>query len=139
MVVLFLLCLLIMPPVSASIFFLNGTEIPKDQIHGAFTNVTRVQSGSPNQVYFFYDRGCQSCEDALDYVRLFGKKNPKIPISYYDLGYSNENRSLFTQYKSRFNTTNIRYPAVFINSIVISGSSDVIHYTEPLAKGFVKQ
>ena len=134
-IMILLLIQVIMQPVSASVFFLNGTEVIEDQIHNLNTNTSGVKPASPVQLDFFYDNSCQSCQGALNHVRFFQKRNPNIPITYYDLGYSKENNILFTQYKTRFNTTKIRYPTVFIGDIVISGSSDIIHNLEPLTKG----
>jgi len=132
---LFIFSLMILQPVSASVYLLNGTEVPRDQIRNATMGIMRDQTESPASLDFFYSHNCQSCQQALDYLRSFEKKNPDIPVTHYNLVYSRENQNLFTQYKSRFNTTRISYPAIFQSSIALSGSSDIIHYTEMLARG----
>ncbi len=131
---LFLLLLIIIQPGSASVFLKDGTEVPTDKILETITNNSGAQSGSHSQMQFFYNHDCHACQGALEYVRSFEKKNPGIDITHYNLGYPKENQSLFNQYKSRFNTSKITYPAIFKNDIVLSGSSDIIYYTEPLAK-----
>lgn len=131
---LLLVCMVIIQPGSASVFLKDGTNVPTDKILETITNNTGTQLGSPLPMQFFYDHDCHSCQSALEYIRSFEKKNPDINITHYNLGYPKENVGLFNQYKSRFNTTKILYPAVFKGDIVLSGSSDIIYYTEPLAK-----
>ena len=135
----FLFCLVLMQPGSASVFLKDGTEVQKDQILDTIANNTGDQSGSRPSMQFFYDHDCHACQSALEYLRAFEKKNPDINITHYNLGYPKENQGLFNQYKARFNTTKITYPAVFRGDIVLSGSSDIIYYTEPLAKGYLKK
>ena len=126
-----IISLLIVLPGSATLYLLDGSELSRDQIPEIM--VTSSNNQNSTQIQFFYDYDCQSCEQALDYIRSFEKKNPEIAITYYNLAYPKENNILFTQQKERFNTTRIHYPAVFIGNIAISGSSDIIHCTEPLA------
>jgi len=133
-----ILLILASQPVSASVFLTNGTDIPQDQIQGTINTTVAELIKNPAPLIFFYDRECQSCEQALNSVRFFERRNPNVRITYYNLGESQENRSLFTEYKGRFNTTKIRYPAVFVDDIVISGSSDIIHNIESFARGYMK-
>ena len=134
-----LLCLVIGESGSASVFLRDGTEVPPDQVMDTFMNKSVGREGSLIQIEFFHDHRCQSCQSAREYIRIFEKKNPDITVIQYNLGYPKENQSLFTQYKNQFNTTNIRYPAVFIGDMAISGGSDIIAYTEPLAKATLKK
>ena len=129
-----LLCLVIIQPTVALVLLPDGTEVPKDQIQDVFADTPRNISPEPMQ--FFYDYDCQSCQQVLDYLKSFEKKNPEIGITHYNLAYPKENNILFNQQKGRYNTTKIHYPAVFIGDVSISGSSDIIHYTEPVAKGY---
>ncbi|WP_146201089.1 hypothetical protein [Methanospirillum lacunae] len=124
--------------ISASVFLMNGTEISQDQIPDIINTTVQGLIKNPSPLIFFYDYECQSCQQALDSVRYFEKRNPNARITYYDLGDSQKNRSMFLQYKSNFNTTKIRYPAIFSGEIVISGSSDIIHHIELFAKGYRK-
>ena len=130
--------ILLTQPVSASVFLTNGTDVSQEKIPEIINTTVAGLIKNPAPLIFFYDRECQSCEQALDSVRYFEKRNPKVRITYYNLGESQENRNLFTEYKGHFNTTKIRYPAVFVDDIVISGSSDIIHNIESFARGYVK-
>ena len=125
-------------PVSASVFLTNGTDVSQDRIPGIINTTVAGLIKNPVPLVFFYDRECQSCEQALESVRIFEKRNPNVRITYYNLGDSQKNRSLFTEYKGRFNTTKIRYPAVFVDEIVISGSSDIMHNIESFGRDYVK-
>jgi len=125
-------------PVSASVFLTNGTDVSQDRIPSIINTTVAGLIKNPVPLVFFYDRECQSCEQALESVRFFEKRNPNVRITYYSLGDSQKNRSLFTEYKGRFNTTKIRYPAIFADDLAISGSSDIIHNIESFARGYVK-
>lgn len=131
--ILLLICFI--DPCYALIILPNGTEVQKDQIPDLFSHSSLTMSKDPLE--FFYDYDCQSCQQALEYLRSFEKKNPDIQITHFNLAYPEENRGLFSQQKSRFNTTKIHYPAVFIGDVVISGSSDIIHYTGPIARAYL--
>jgi len=127
--ILILLCLLIAFPASASVFLLNGTEVAQDKIPAIINDTAKTMKNNSTPLIFFYDRECQSCQQSLDFIRYFENYSPRVQITYYNLGYSKKNKGLFTEYKNRFNTTKILYPAIFAGDIVISGSSDIIHYT----------
>lgn len=136
LIAIILLLLFFVLPGSSLVILPDGTEVKKDQIPDFFSHPSLNMSKGPLQ--FFYDYDCQSCQQTLEYLRSFEKKNPNIAIIHYNLAYPEENRGLFTELKNRFNTTKIYYPAVFIGDVVISGSSDIIHYTEPLAREYLK-
>lgn len=125
-------------PASAAVYLMNGTDISQDKVPD-FINIT-VQGliKNPSPLIFFYDYECQSCQQALDSVRYFEKRHPNVRITYYDLGDTEKNRVMFTTYKKNFNTTKIRYPAIFSGDIVISGSSDIVHNIELFSKGYLK-
>jgi hypothetical protein len=125
-------------PVSAAIFLMNGTELSQDKIPDFINTTVQGLIKNPAPLIFFYDYECQSCQQALDSVRYFEKRHPNAKITYYDLGDSEKNRDIFTKYKGDFNTTKIRYPAIFSGDLVISGSSDIVHQIELFAKGYLK-
>jgi len=136
--IVFILFLLVSAvPGSALVILPDGTEVQKDQIPEIFSDSSLNLSKSPLQ--FFYDYDCQSCQQALEYLRSFEKKNRDIGIIHYNLAYPEENRGLFTKQKSRFTTTKIHYPAVFIGDVVIVGSSDIIHHTGPIAREYLNR
>lgn len=133
-VVLLLLCSVL--PVSATLFLPDGSTLTPEQISDFRFDTSGASS--PGQLRFYYDYDCQSCQQALEYLRSCGKKNPGIDIGYFNLAYPKENNERFTDEKKRYDTTKIYYPALFIGDVAISGSSDIIRYTKPLAKQYLK-
>lgn len=128
----FLLILMMMTPAGALIILPDGTEMSRSEIPDL--HPSPIMSSTPVPWKFFYKHDCQSCEQAREYLKAFEKKNPQVPITHYNLAYPEENRDLFTGEKSRFNTTKIKYPALFVGDVVLSGSSDIIHGAQPLAR-----
>jgi glutaredoxin len=122
------ICMISIQPGSAVIFLQNGSKISGYQIPEYILTKIENPSDSP-ALEFFYSTRCRSCQDSLDYLRALERKNPGVQITYFNLAWPEENRQLFTQYKSRFNTTKISYPAVFYGEMAISGSSDIVHYS----------
>ncbi len=123
-------------PVCATMFLPDGSTLTPEQISD-FRFDTSGES-SPGQLRFYYDYDCQSCQQALDYLRSCGKKNPGIDIGYFNLAYPKANNERFNDEKKRYNTTKLYYPALFIGDVAISGSSDIIRNTKPLAKQYLK-
>ena len=122
---------------SATIFLQNGTEVSGDKIIETLNNSGNV-SPTPFPIQFFYNTHCGSCQDAIEYLTEFTKKNMDIKAQYHDLYNSSENNTIYNQYKEKFNnTTNIHYPVVFIGDVGISGSNDISNYTESLSTWYL--
>lgn len=136
---LFLLCLMIIEPCSASIFLKDGTEIPNDKILETITKTSEAQSDTPFPIQFFYSSSCGSCHDAQEYLKSFERKNPGIPIEYHNLVSNAENRQLFNEYRKQFHNIDIPYPIIFLGNVGISGSSDIIHHTTTIADWYQKK
>ncbi|MCA1917694.1 hypothetical protein [Methanospirillum hungatei] len=131
-----LVILMLIPACMGAIFQKDGTEITRDEVSELFSHDTILHENSPIQIQFFYGSGCGSCKDALLFLQSYGRKNPSVLIEYRNLVYNEENRQLFTEYKNRFNYSKISYPALFIGDIGITGSSDIIHGTDKVIKGY---
>jgi glutaredoxin len=138
-VMMVFIVLFLIPACSGAIFLKDGTEIPRDEISDVFMNNTNVGSDSPFPIQFFYSINCGSCRDAQEFLRSFERKNPSVPIEYRNLGYPEDNKKLFTEYKNQFRYLKISYPAIFIGNIGITGSSDIIHTTDQIVKGYENQ
>ena len=128
----------LVPACSGAIFLNNGTEIMAGSLIDTIKNCPPAQSGNPFPVQFFYSSNCGSCKDAREFLQSFERKNPDIPIEYHNLVQNGENRGLFTEYKKRFHSLEISYPVIFIGNIGITGSSDIIHMTDQVVKGYLK-
>lgn len=68
----------------------------------------------------------------------FSLKHPDIGIKYYDLNNSSENSTLFAEYSLTFNRTHVHYPVIFLGNVGITGSDDIVAYTEPLSLWYQK-
>lgn len=124
---------------SATIFLQDGSEIPGEQLNEMMANSSiRYLFGSPFPIQFFYNAHCGSCQPAIEYLDEFSLKNPDIGIEYHDLNNSTENSTLFAEYSITFNRTQVHYPAVFLGNVGITGSDDIIAYTEPLSLWYQK-
>jgi len=120
----------LIPACSGAIFLKDGTEISRDEVSCLTFNDPIEMTDSPFPIRFFYSSGCGSCKDAMEFLHSYERKNPSSRIEYRNLVSNGENRQLFTKYKKQFNHSKISYPAVFIGSIGITGSSDIIHMTD---------
>ncbi|HOW05198.1 hypothetical protein [Methanospirillum hungatei] len=131
-----LVILMLIPACSGAIFQKDGTEITRDEVTKIFTHNSIFHENSPIQIQFFYSSGCGSCKDVLQFLQSYERKNPSVLIEFRNLVYDEENRQLFTEYKNQFNYSKISYPALFIGDIGITGSSDIIHITDSVVKGY---
>lgn len=131
-----LISLFLIPTCSGAVFLKDGTEIPQDDVNDLIMNNPLVKSGSPFPMQFFYSTNCGNCKDALKFLQSYERKNPSVQIEYRNLVYNGENRQLFTEYKNQFRYSKIPYPALFIGNIGITGSSDIIHTTDQIVKGY---
>lgn len=124
---------------SATIFLQDGTEIPGEQFSEMIENSSIMYLyGTPSPFRFFYNTHCGSCHAALQYLEDFSQRNPKVRIGFYDLHNSTENSVLFDQYRGQFNRSHIHYPVIFAGPIGITGSDDIVTYTEPLSEWYLK-
>ena len=136
---LILISTFLIPTCSGTVFLKDGTEIPRDEVRNFMMNNSIYKTDSPFPIQFFYSSNCGSCKDALKFLQSYERKNPSTRIEYRNLVYNGENRQLFTEYKNQFRHPKISYPAVFIGNIGITGSSDIIHTTDQVVKGYQNQ
>lgn len=120
-----LLCIFFIHIGSASEYLEDGKEITSEKLIDTMNNTSNL-SMNPFIIQFFYNTHCGSCQEAMDYLKVFITKHPDIDIQYHDLYNSSTNNTLYDQYKTQFgNNVNIRYPSIFIGDVVIEGSNDI--------------
>ncbi len=122
---------------SASLILPDGTEVLKETIADSIPGIPAERlpvapSGAVIALDYFYDHECQSCRDSLTYLRDYARKKPQVNIRFHNLAIDTRNEELFNQYLDRFNTTKISYPVIFLGDIALTGSSDIIRFTDPI-------
>lgn len=127
-----LFILLIIHPVSAVVFFHNGTDISGAHLVDFLNNNTNISS-SPFPIQFFYNTHCGSCISSIKYIENFTLSHPDTGVVYHDLYNNTESFALFEEAKKQFNRSDLYYPVIFIGDMGIMGSPDIINYTELLA------
>lgn len=135
-VAVFLFTLTIIQSVAASVYLKDGSEVFGDSILNGVANSSLPDNPFP--FHFFYDHQCQSCQNALEYLHAVEKKNSNISIEYHNFALDKANQNLYSQYKSQFHNKKMFYPTLFLGNVALSGSTDIIHYTEPLANLYMK-
>ncbi|PWR74302.1 hypothetical protein DK846_03920 [Methanospirillum lacunae] len=130
-IVLILILLLLIHPVSAVLFYNNGTDIPGAHLVEFLNNDTNFSS-SPFPIQFFYNTHCGSCVSSVKFIDNFTIKHPDIGVEYHDLYNNTESFALYEEAKKQYNRSDLYYPVIFIGDIGIMGSPDIVTYTDLL-------
>lgn len=134
---LVVLIVLMAQPVSATIFSLDETEIPGDQLIDSMNNASNVSS-TPFPIQFFYNTHCGSCQASIQYLNEFTVNHSEVVVEPHDLYNNTESFALYENYKKQFNRSDLHYPVIFMGNIGIMGSEDIRKYTEPLTLWYQK-
>lgn len=96
----------------ASLLTEDGVEITSDKIP-AYLESYAGNSDDILPASFFYSTGCHSCKDALQYLKSFEKKHPRISELHGMISHTIRKPELFTEFKNQFHNYEISYPIVY--------------------------
>jgi cytochrome c biogenesis protein CcdA/glutaredoxin len=123
--ILFVLALLILTPPALAQVSPSPMVTHNDPEPGlaSFSPVI-TEDGKP-VVYFFFNRNCGECLKTLPFVEKFATDNPSVRVAYIDVMASEENLSLFKNFKEYYGTGPISVPSIFIGNITLTGYDEI--------------
>lgn len=73
-----------------------------------------------DQIQFFYDPVCESCQRVLPLIQQYAKTHPGTQIGFYDIS-DPVNHDFLHQIKTRFPNEDIKVPVVFVGDTLLLG------------------
>jgi cytochrome c biogenesis protein CcdA len=76
-------------------------------------------------VIFFTNSLCEQCQNVQEFFTTFTPAHPEITMNTYDLVNSPENRTLFENYKTKYQRKFLSTPSVMIGNLTLEGPEDI--------------
>ncbi|HWQ64438.1 MAG TPA: hypothetical protein VN429_08470 [Methanospirillum sp.] len=111
-------------PVSAGVFFKNGSDVVSDHPVETILSDPNTTPGDYSAT-FFYNTHCGACHLAMTYLNEYSAAHPGVVITSYDLFNSSESKVLFEQYKTEYHRQYVSVPSVFIGNAGLEGESAI--------------
>ncbi|HOJ96149.1 MAG TPA: hypothetical protein PK024_04830 [Methanospirillum sp.] len=114
-------------PVCGAVFSINGSEIEPAAVSDVLMSDPSLLQGDllPGQVILFWNTHCGACHMAWEFLDEYLPLHPEITLIDYDLYNSTENRTIFDEYKTKYNRDHLSVPSVIVGNITIEGSQDI--------------
>jgi len=114
-------------PVYGAVFSHNGSEIDPDAVSDVLISDPSLLQGDlpPGQVILFWNTHCGACHMAWEFLDEYLPQHPEITLINYDLYNSTENRTLFDDYKTKYNRSHLSVPSMIVGNIMLEGSQDI--------------
>jgi hypothetical protein len=123
-------------PTVASVYAINGSEIPSENLTVFIREDPLLVSGDlpTGQVLLFWSLHCGACHGAIEFLDTFGVQHPEMILESYDISNSTENRTVYDSYKEKYNRRFFSTPSIIVGNLTLEGNQDIRnHLGEVLA------
>lgn len=122
-----IIVIITMSPVYGAVFSVNGSEIETGAVSDVLKSDPSLLQGDlpPGQIILFWNTHCGACHMAWEFFDEYLPQHPEITLIDYDLYNSTENRTIFDNYKIKYNRNHLSVPSVIIGNITLEGSQDI--------------
>lgn len=107
-----LLCLLLLPPVTAEICP-ESTPCPP--------HTGAVGPDETICIYYFYGIGCPHCERVKPLIDELSAKYPQVAFRTYEIYFNTSNQAMFYEFNQRYGITDMGVPTLFIGDRALVG------------------
>lgn len=126
LLIISILIILLPAPALGMIYGPDG-EVLSENLTSLISYDPSLLSGNlpPGEVVFFTNSHCGACASAKGFLDTFIQAHPEITLRTYDIFNNTENRSLFEEYKKKYNHKFLSTPSIMIGNITLEGSHDI--------------
>lgn len=124
---IFCIFIILLPsPVFGMIYGPDGAVL-SENLTSLISSNPSLLSGNlpPGEVVFFTNSHCGACTNAKEFLDTYIQAHPEIALRTYDIFNNTENRSLFEEYKKKYNHKFLSTPSIMIGNITLEGSHDI--------------
>jgi cytochrome c biogenesis protein CcdA/thiol-disulfide isomerase/thioredoxin len=107
-----LLCLLVLPPVTAEIC---------PEATPCLSHTDAVGENETICIYYFYGIGCPHCERVKPLIDELDKKYPQVVFRTYEIYFNTSNQAMFYEFNQRYGITDHGVPTLFIGDRALVG------------------